>query len=239
MTMRDSVVVACGIAISAVLLTAAPNPDKAARRLSEATTVLEESLARTERGIPQNLLDRSDCVGVFPSVWKGAVLIGGRYGKGAVSCRTPSGAWSAPSAFRIEGGNVGFQIGGSSTDLILLFLGPESMNKLLRTSFTLGIDGAAAAGPVGRSASGQTDALLGAEIISYSRSHGLFAGVSVDGATLRPDHGSNRNLYGYEPKVRDLLQGAVTAPEAAANFLGVLNGQSPRKRLQEASSAGE
>jgi lipid-binding SYLF domain-containing protein len=113
------------------------------------------------------------------------------------------------------------------------------MNKLLRTSFTLGLDGAAAAGPVGRSASGQTDALLGAEIISYSRSHGLFAGVSVDGATLRPDHGSNRNLYGYEPKVRDLLQGAVTAPEAAARFLGVLNDQSPRKRLQEASSAGE
>ena len=239
MNIRNCVVVAFGIAASAALTFAAPNEEKVARRLIEATTVLEESLARTERGIPQNLLDRSDCVGVFPSVWKGAVLIGGRYGKGTISCRTPSGAWSAPSGFRIEGGNIGFQIGGSSTDLILLFLGPESMNKLLRTSFTLGIDGAAAAGPVGRSASGQTDALLGAEIISYSRSHGLFAGVSADGATLRPDHGSNRNLYGYEPKVRDLLQGAVSAPEAAARFLDVLNGQSPRKRLQEASSAGE
>lgn len=239
MRKRNCLVAACGIAVSVVLASAAPNQEKAARRLGEATMVLEESLARTERGIPQNLLDRADCVGVFPSVWKGAVLIGGRYGKGAVSCRTPSGVWSAPSAFRIEGGNVGFQIGGTSTDLILLFLGPESMNKLLRTSFTLGIDGAAAAGPVGRKASGQTDALLGAEIISYSRSHGLFAGVSVDGATLRPDHGSNRKLYEYEPRVRDLLQGAISPPQSAESFLSVLNAQSPRKRVREDAGAGE
>jgi lipid-binding SYLF domain-containing protein len=199
--------------------------------------VLQAGLSGGDSSIPQDLLDRADCVGVFPNVLKVAVLVGGQYGKGVISCRSAPQPWSSPSHFRIEGGNIGLQLGGSATDLVLLFIGPESVNKLLRTKFTLGVDAAAAAGPAGRSASGKTDALFGAEIVSYSRSRGLFAGISLDGATLRPAHKENRAIYGFEPQPRALFSGEIALPGQAREFLDFLREQSPQKRSQESQVA--
>jgi lipid-binding SYLF domain-containing protein len=203
------------------------------KRLAEARLVLQAGLSGMDSGIRQDLIDRADCVGVFPNVLRVAVLFGGQYGKGVISCRSIGQTWSSPANFRIEGGNVGLQIGGSSTDLVLLFIGPRSVNKLLRTKFTLGVDVAAAAGPSGRGASGKTDALFGAEIVSYSRSRGLFAGISLDGATLRPAHKENRNLYGYEPEARALFGGEVPPPPQAEAFLAFLREHSARKKTNE------
>jgi lipid-binding SYLF domain-containing protein len=187
----------------------------------------------------QDLLDRADCVGVFPNVVKVAVLFGGQYGKGVISCRSVSQTWSSPANFRIEGGNIGLQIGGSATDVVLLFIGPQSIDKLLRTKFTLGVDAAAAAGPAGRAASGKTDALFGAEIVAYSRSRGLFAGISLDGATLRPANKENRGLYGYDPQTRALFGGEVPHPPQAEAFLAFLREHSPSKRTSESEVADE
>jgi lipid-binding SYLF domain-containing protein len=228
---------------AAVLLAAAVLPPRAlsqsdgAGRFHEARLVLQAGLSGPDSGIPQDLLDRADCVGVFPNVLKVAVLIGGQYGRGVISCRSAGQPWSSPSHFRIEGGNIGLQIGGSATDLVLLFIGPNSVNRLLRTKFTLGVDAAAAAGPVGRSASGKTDALFRAEIVSYSRSKGLFAGISLDGATLRPAHKENRGLYGYEPEPRALFGGEIAFPSQAQEFLEFLRENSPRKRSEESEVA--
>ncbi len=203
---------------------------KAAKRVDAAAMVLRDTLSGSDRGIPHRLLKRAECVGVFPSVWKGAFGFGGKYGKGVVSCRTAAQGWSAPATFRIEGGNVGFQIGGSSTDLVLVFLGKQSIKKLLRTSFTIGVDGAVAAGPIGRSASGNTDTFLRNEILTYARSRGLFAGVAFDGATLRPAHGANRSLYGFDARAQDILRGDVEAPAAAHELLRILSQYAPKKK---------
>ncbi len=203
---------------------------KAAKRVDAAAMVLRDTLSGIDRGIPHGLLKRAECVGVFPSVWKGALGFGGKYGKGVVSCRTAAQGWSGPATFRIEGGNVGFQIGGSSTDLVLVFLGNESIRKLLRTSFTIGVDGAAAAGPLGRSASANTDTFLRTEILTYARSRGLFAGVAFDGATLRPAHGANRSLYGFDARAQDILRGDVQAPAAAHELLRILSQYAPEKK---------
>jgi lipid-binding SYLF domain-containing protein len=199
--------------------------------------VLQAGLSGVDSGIPQDLLDRADCVGVFPNVLKVAFLVGGQYGRGVISCRSAAQPWSSPSHFRIEGGNIGLQLGGSATDLVLLFIGPNSVNKLLRTKFTLGVDAAAAAGPAGRSASGKTDALFGAEIVSYSRSRGLFAGISLDGATLRPAHKENHRMYGYEPQPRALFSGEIAAPSQAQEFLDFLRENSPQKRREDSEVA--
>ena len=201
---------------------------QALERLNTAATVLEETLSAPDYNIPHDLLDRAECVGIFPSVFKGAFLIGARYGKGVISCRSGQG-WSAPANFRIEGGNVGFQIGGSATDIVLLFIGERSIEKLLRTKFTLGIDGSAAAGPVGRTAAGQTDALFGTEILTYCRSRGLFAGISIDGATLRPARTADRNLYGHDMATTDILRGGVPPPDGARALLSLLASYSPRR----------
>ncbi len=204
---------------------------KVEKRLAEAASVLEETLHSVDQGIPSNLLSRASCVGIFPSVWKGAFVVGGRYGKGVVSCRKSDNDWSAPANFLIEGGNFGLQIGGQATDLVLLFLNEQSVRRLMRTKFTLGADASAAAGPVGRTASGQTDALFGAEILSYSRSRGLFAGLALDGATLRPAHKADRKLYpGVAPRTIDILAGGIEPPEAARRLLAVLARYSPEKR---------
>jgi lipid-binding SYLF domain-containing protein len=207
------------------------------KRLAEAELVLQAGLSGLDSGIRQDLLDRADCVGVFPNVLKVAFVFGGQYGKGVISCRSIGQTWSSPASFRIEGGNVGLQIGGSATDFVLLFIGPRSVSKLLRTKFTLGVDAAAAAGPAGRGASGKTDALFGAEIVSYSRSRGLFAGISLDGATLRPAHKENRHLYGYEPEARALFGGEVPIPPQAEAFLAFLRDHSPRKKTNESELA--
>ena len=143
------------------------------------------------------------------------------------------GGWSGPASFRIEGANIGFQIGGTSTDLVLLFNGEKSISKLLRTKFTFGIDSAAAAGPVGRTASVETDTLFGAEIIGYSRSRGAFAGIALDGATMRPVHKANRRIYGFEPVVKTILRGQVDAPASARPLLDLLAEYSPTKQVAE------
>ena len=225
---RLAVLLLCGFVVCTLFVATAPAQESALKRLDSAAAILRETLDAPDQAIPQDLLDHAECVGVFPSVFKGAFIIGGRYGKGVVSCRSGQG-WSAPAAFRIEGGNIGFQIGGSSTDIVLLFIGERSLERLLRTKVTLGIDGSAAAGPVGRTATGQTDALFGAEILTYSRSRGLFAGIALDGATLRPARGANQHLYGSDLATTDILRGGVPAPDAARALLEALNFYSPRK----------
>ena len=204
---------------------------KVERRLDAAVLVLEDMLDSADQGIPSNLLSRADCVGVFPSVLKGALFIGGRYGKGVVTCRHTNNSWSAPASFLIEGGNFGLQIGGQATDIVLLFIGEKSVRRLMRTRFTLGGDASASGGPVGRTAQAQTDALFGARILSYSRSRGVFAGIALDGATLRPAHKADRKLYkGFSPKTADLLRANVDPPEAARRLLALLALYSPHKR---------
>ena len=212
---------------------AKPSISKAEKRLATAAATLREAFSKKEKHLPTDLLRKADCVGVFPSVWKGALIIGGRYGQGFVSCRLPAGGWSGPASFRIEGGNIGFQIGGTSTDLVLLFNGEQSISKLLRTKFTLGVDSAAAAGPVGRTASVETDILFGAEIVGYSRSRGAFAGISFEGATMRPIHKANRRIYGFEPLVKNILRGQVDPPASARPLLDLLAEYSPAKQASD------
>ncbi len=197
------------------------------KRLATAEIVLRAALGVPDKHISSDVIAKADCLGVFPSVWKAALLIGGKYGKGFVTCRLPQGGWSAPASFRIEGGNIGLQIGGSSSDLVVLFMTPESIDKVLRTKLTIGIDGAAAGGPVGRSVSASTDALFGADILGYSRSRGIFAGISFDGATMRPFHKGNRKLYGFEPTIKSLLRGEVEAPVGARPILDMLGEYKP------------
>ena len=221
------------LAMAAVLLLAPAAEAKSGveKRIEAAAAVLAETLDGVDERIPSSLLDRAHCVGVFPSVWKAALVFGGRYGKGVVTCRVNDTSWSAPVNFRIEGGNVGFQIGGNQTDLVLLFLNERAIPKLLRTGFTIGVDGTAAAGPVGRTAAAQTDALFGAEIVTYSRARGLFAGVSFDGATLRPAHKANRKLYeGWSPYPKEILEGRHPPTPAAQPLLEVLKRYSPQRR---------
>jgi lipid-binding SYLF domain-containing protein len=203
---------------------------KAASRLDDAATVFEEVMGIKEKSIPQSLLDKSHCVVVVPGVLKGAFVFGGKYGRGYMSCRKKGGAgWSGPAGIRMEGGSFGLQIGGSQTDVIMLVMNEKGVEKLLKSKVTLGADAAAAAGPVGRTTSAETDAMMRAEILTWSRSRGLFAGISLQGATLRPDGGANEEVYGKEVSNPDIVQGKVTAPAAANKLLGLLNKYSSRR----------
>jgi lipid-binding SYLF domain-containing protein len=190
-------------------------------RLRHATEVLQDAMKTPDRGIPQTLLDSAQCVVVVPDLVKAAFLVGGKYGRGVASCRHENG-WSAPAAVRIEGGSFGLQLGGSATDVILLVMNRRGMDRLLGDKFTIGAEAAAAAGPVGRNTTAQTDAVLHAEILSWSRSRGLFAGLSLEGATLRPDNSENRKLYGGNVSNRQILEGQVRTPAAARNFEATL-----------------
>ncbi|MBM3746573.1 MAG: lipid-binding SYLF domain-containing protein [Acidobacteria bacterium] len=199
-------------------------------RLRSAAEVFREVMDTPDKGIPQGLLDKSHCVAVIPGMKKGALIVGVKYGRGFVSCRAAGGVgWGAPAAVRIEGGSFGLQIGGAETDVILLIMNERGVQRLLSSRFTLGGDAAVAAGPVGREATAQTDAYMTAEILSWSRSRGVFAGVSLSGATLRQDRGPNRTLYGQAMDNREIIQGKVQAPAAAAEFLSTLNKYSSRK----------
>lgn len=195
------------------------NPDK---RLEHATAAVRVFLS-ADSNVPHELIGKAQCVAVVPGLMKGAFLFGGKYGRGFVSCRRATGGWSSPAAIAIEGGSFGLQLGGSSTDLIMLVMNPTGMNRLLGDKFTLGGEAAVAAGPVGGSAAANTDVLMNAELISYSRSKGLFAGVSLEGATLRPDGGENKKLYGREVSNRDVLSGKVAPPRGARGFVALLN----------------
>ena len=196
----------------------------AAARLDASADVLTEIMASPDKGIPQDLLDKSACVVIIPGLKKGAFIIGGKYGKGFVACRKDSGkGWSAPAAVRIEGGSFGLQIGGSATDVVMLVMNQGGVKKLLSSKFTLGADAQAAAGPLGRESSAETDAQMHAEILTYSRSRGLFAGLSLQGATLRPDEDWNKEMYGKEISNQDIVLGTARPPASASKLMAALN----------------
>jgi lipid-binding SYLF domain-containing protein len=197
--------------------------EKAIERCHESANLLDQIMATPEKAIPNQLLAKARCVALVPGVKKAGFVFAGKYGKGFLACRASDGVtWLGPSALRLEGGSFGFQVGGSSTDVILLLMNDEGVEKLLSSKFTLGADAAVAGGPVGRSAQVQTDAQMHAKILAYSRSRGLFAGLSLEGATLRPDTDANRKLYGDDILAKQIVAGAVQPPESIRGLLQTL-----------------
>jgi len=224
-------------AMSALLLFAitcrADDKEKEEDRLRNAGTVLKEILNIPD-DIPQDLLDKADCVVVFPSVLKAAFVVGASYGRGAMTCRRGenfNGPWGAPSMMALEGGSVGFQIGGQATDFVLLVMNDSGANGILSTKVKLGGDASVAAGPVGRNATAETDVSMRAEILSYSRARGLFAGVSLEGSTIRPDNDANERIYGEKISAKDIVIIHETpVPSGAEAFISTLNAKTPRHK---------
>lgn len=203
---------------------------KTAERLADSASLFSEIMDTSDKAIPQDLLDKSHCIVLVPGLKKGALIIGGKYGRGFTLCRGANGnGWGPPAAVRVEGGGVGFQIGVSSTDVVMLVMNERGMNRLTTSKFTIGGDATAAAGPVGRNATAQTDVLLTAEILSWSRSRGLFAGISLDGATLRNDLDENKVLYGERWTAKEILGSGARVPEGAEKLIASLNKYSPRR----------
>lgn len=199
-------------------------------RLDASADTLTDMMHAADKGIPQDLMDKAHCVVVVPGMKKAGFIFGAKYGRGFAVCRRQGGSgWSAPAAMRVEGGSVGFQIGASETDIVLLVMNDGGMKHLLSDKFTLGGEATAAAGPVGRDATAQTDAMLHAEMLSYSRARGLFAGISLEGATLRPDGDTNRELYGHDSTNREILTGDFKTPSAAAKFERALHRESAQR----------
>lgn len=193
-------------------------PNDAVRRIDAAVTVFHEIMATPDKGVPQDLLSRAQCIGIVPSLKHGGFIIGAKYGKGVLACRDSRFryGWTGPSTIRIEGGSFGFQIGAGETDLVFIVMDKSGQEKLMQSKFTVGADAGAMAGPVGRSAGAQTDALMHAKILSYSRARGIFAGVALTGATLRPDDDDNRAVYGRNVTQHDILNGDVKPPTTRA-----------------------
>ena len=200
-------------------IAAAQAANDAVDRCNRSAEVLDEIMAIGDRSIPQDLLSRANCVAVVPNLIKGAFIVGGKRGVGVIACRTADGkGWTGPSTVKIEGGSVGLQIGGSSTDIVLLVMNAKGKEKLLQSKFTLGGDASVAAGPVGRTANAETDLQMRAEILSYSRARGVFAGISLQGSTLRGDEGDDRDIYGHGVSRSDILNGTVPAPQSCSSF---------------------
>jgi lipid-binding SYLF domain-containing protein len=212
-------------AFSSVVGLAADDPPqretKASDRVQAAADVLDEIQGAPDKGIPQEVLGSAECVAVVPSLLKGGFIVGGKYGRGLASCRTPKG-WSAPSFFVVTGGSVGFQIGGQAVDLVMLIMNKDGMKHLLSSEFALGADASVAAGPVGRHAEGNTDWKMRAEVLTYSRARGLFAGVSLNGAVIKQDKDSTREFYGRMVPFRTSLTGKIEPPVGANAFLSSL-----------------
>jgi lipid-binding SYLF domain-containing protein len=216
--------------VSAPLLLAEEN-SKTAERLDDAASLFSEVMGTPDRAIPQDLLEKAPCIVLIPGLKKAALGFGGKFGRGYAICRAASGqGWGPPAAIRVEGGSVGFQIGVSSSDVILLIMNEGGMKKLSSSKFTIGADATAAAGPVGRNATAQTDAYMTAEILSWSRSKGLFAGISIDGATLRNDLDENEVMYGQSWTSKQILGSGAKPPKMAAKLIAELNKYSPRQR---------
>ena len=215
------------------LLAASPvalHAQKAVDRLNDADDVLTDMMKASDKGIPQDLMNKASCVVIVPNLKKAGFIVGAKYGRGFAMCRRASGrGWTAPASMRVEGGSFGLQIGGTEQDIILLVMSDSGMKHLLEDKFTLGGDASAAAGPVGRDASAETDAELHAEMLSYSRSRGLFGGLTLEGATLRPDVDANKELYGRDINNKEILTGDVKAPAAAAKLEELLNKNSSRR----------
>jgi lipid-binding SYLF domain-containing protein len=224
-------IIATTVATTLALVPLLAADTEPAKRLSESATMLSEIMATPDKGIPEELLEKAHCIVLVPDLKTAAFVVGGKYGKGYVSCRSKTRAgWSAPGTVRIEGGSVGFQIGGSETDLIMLVMSEKGADKLLSSKFTLGAEGSVAAGPVGRTATAQTDTQMHADILSWSRSQGLFAGVALEGATLRQDLDDNATLYGQPLENRTIVTTDVPAPKAAAQLIAMLNRYSTKER---------
>ena len=207
-------------------------------RLDNCGTVLKEILDIPD-DIPPDLLDKAECVIIFPSVLKAAFIVGGSYGRGAMTCRTGehfTGPWGAPSMMALEGGSVGFQLGGQATDFVLLVMNPRGAKAILHSKVKLGANASAAAGPKGRDAEAATDATLRAEVLTYSRARGLFAGISLEGSTLRPDNDGNGRVYSRKVEAGDIVRkGAVAVPPSAQELISILNKKSPKNLSDPAS----
>ena len=218
-------------AMACAPVVAADAKSKTVERLDDSASLFSEIMGTPDRSIPQDLLEKAHCIVLVPDLKKAAFVAGGKYGRGFAICRAAEGTgWGPPAAIRIEGGSVGFQIGVSSSDVVMLVMNERGMQKLSSSKFTIGADANAAAGPVGRNATAQTDAFMTAEILSWSRSKGLFAGVSLDGATLRNDLDENEALYGQRWTSKQILGSGAKMPEAASKLIAVLNKYSMRQR---------
>jgi lipid-binding SYLF domain-containing protein len=225
--MKKTLILAAALSCSPLGLFA----DTAAERLEESARIMHEIMETPDKGIPQDLLNKAYCVVVVPSLKKAAFVVGGQYGKGFTICRRGAGlGWGAPSAIRVEGGSVGFQIGGSETDVVMLIMNEHGMRELDKDKFTLGGDASVAAGPVGRTATANTDAYMTAEILSWSRSKGLFAGISLSGATMRPDRDGNKELYGEKLDNKQVLMTKTTPPDSARALIAELDKYSMHKQ---------
>jgi len=229
----------CFLAVPLLVVSAfAANAGKEQERVKEAGEVLKEILNIPD-DIPQDLLDKAECLIILPSVKKGAIGVGGSYGRGVMVCRSGehyTGKWGAPALYALEGISIGFQLGGQATDFVLLVMNPKGARSLLSSKVKLGADASAAAGPKGRTAEGATDIVMNAEILSYSRNKGLFAGVSLEGSTLRSDGGANENLYGRKLSAKQIIrEGKVGIPASAHELVSRLDAKSPRNKSEPKS----
>jgi lipid-binding SYLF domain-containing protein len=231
---RKCAFVLCVLLIAGTLYAA----NKEQKRLENSGVVMQE-IINTPENIPREILEKADCVIVFPSVLKAAFVVGGSYGRGAMVCRMGEefkGPWGAPAMYALEGGSIGFQIGGQATDLILLIMNERGASSILNSKVKLGADASAAAGPLGRDASADTDAYLRSEVLSYSRSRGLFAGVSLEGSTLRPDDDATAEVYGRKLTAREIvLGGKVRTPASGRHLVAVLQKNAPRNESKESA----
>jgi lipid-binding SYLF domain-containing protein len=222
--------------ISALYADKADNKEQ--KRLENSGVVMQE-IMNTPENIPQEVMEKADCVIVFPSVLKAAFVVGGSYGRGAMVCRTGKnfrGPWGAPAMYALEGGSIGFQIGGQATDLVLLVMNERGASSILDSKVKLGADASIAAGPVGRDASADTDAYLRSEVLSYSRSRGLFAGVSLEGSSLRPDNDATADVYGRKLTARQIvLGGEIGVPPSGRHLVAVLQKNAPRNESKESA----
>jgi len=209
------------VGLTVTALAADENESKAADRVQAAATVLDEIQSAPDQGMPEEVLASAECVAVVPSMLKAGFVFGARYGKGVASCRTPKG-WSAPAFFTVQGGSFGLQIGGQAVDLVMLIMNQEGMRSLLSSKFKLGADASVAAGPVGRHAAADTDWRLNAQVLSYSRARGVFAGLELNGAVVKQDKDSTREFYGRMVPFKTSLQGTIDPPQGAYPFLQTL-----------------
>lgn len=206
----------------------AADADEPAKRIRESAAVLGEIMEARDHAVPRDLLEKAHCVGIVPSLKRAGFIVGAKYGKGVITCRVANSVgWSAPLTIRIEGGNIGLQIGLGETDLIFVVMNKKGEEDLIRDNFTIGVDASGMAGPVGRETAAQTDAMMRAEILGYSRAHGVFAGVTLNGATLRPDNDDNTRIYGTFMKQGEILHGKAAPPASADELYAELNKYAP------------
>jgi len=206
------------------------------KRMDSAATVLNEIMGTPDKGIPQEILESAKCIAVVPSMLKGGFVVGANYGKGVATCHTATG-WSAPAPFKLAGGSVGFQIGGEAVDVVMLVMNDKGMRNLLNSKFKLGADASVAAGPVGRHAEGDTDWKMRAEVLSYSRARGVFAGIALNGAAISQDNDETRVLYGDNTSFEKILTGGVPAPAGADTFLSTVRKYSAEAKANAKADA--